>query len=173
MMRRWLCLGGLFPALATQAAGLDEQAMLAAHNRWRDSVHVAPLAYSAELASSAQHWAQHLQQQKHCRMQHSQPQGRYGENLFWGSAVQWSDGRLEVQNIPPQEVVDSWAGERADYDYRINRCTPSKMCGHYTQVVWKSSTSVGCAMAVCADSREQIWVCQYQPAGNWVGEKPY
>ena len=47
------------------------------------------------------------------------------------------------------------------------------MCGHYTQMVWQTSTKVGCAMAVCEDSQEQVWVCQYQPAGNWVGKKPY
>jgi len=47
------------------------------------------------------------------------------------------------------------------------------MCGHYTQVVWRSTTTVGCAMAVCKDSQEQIWVCQYQKPGNWVGQKPY
>jgi hypothetical protein len=29
------------------------------------------------------------------------------------------------------------------------------------------------AIAVCEDTREQVWVCQYQPPGNWVGHKPY
>ncbi|MDO9190699.1 MAG: CAP domain-containing protein [Sulfurimicrobium sp.] len=46
------------------------------------------------------------------------------------------------------------------------------MCGHYTQLVWKKTTAVGCGMAVCG-SRDQIWVCQYSPAGNWAGQKPY
>ena len=32
---------------------------------------------------------------------------------------------------------------------------------------------IGCGMAVCDDTKQQIWVCQYEPAGNWVGERPY
>jgi pathogenesis-related protein 1 len=106
-------------------------------------------------------------------MQHSKPDGQYGENLYWASAIEWSDGKRELQQVSPNKVVDSWGSERADYDYKNNSCATGKMCGHYTQVVWKTTTTVGCAIAVCEDSREQVWVCQYQPPGNWVGEKPY
>jgi pathogenesis-related protein 1 len=70
-------------------------------------------------------------------------------------------------------VVNSWGNERADYNYKNNSCREGKMCGHFTQLVWQSTTSVGCAVAECEDSHEQIWVCQYQPAGNWIGQKPY
>lgn len=160
----------VFPVLA---ADVDAAAMLAAHNRWRTEAGVADLSYSPDLAASAQVWADALQQSNHCQMRHSSPDGRYGENLFWGSAQQWSDGRRALQPVSPEQVVASWASEKRDYDYADNRCAPGKMCGHYTQVVWNASTAVGCAMAVCQDSLEQVWVCQYQPAGNWVGQKPY
>ena len=106
-------------------------------------------------------------------MQHSKPNGRYGENLYWAGAIKWSDGKRELQRISPKKVVDDWSSERANYDYKNNSCPTGKMCGHYTQVVWKSTTRVGCGVAVCDDSREQVWVCQYQPPGNWVGRKPY
>ena len=105
-------------------------------------------------------------------MLHSSPDGKYGENLFWGSAVKWTDGRIEEQLISSKQVVDDWGSEKIDYDYTSNDCTTGKMCGHYTQVIWGDSTKVGCGMAMCDASKEQVWVCRYQPAGNWIGKKP-
>ncbi len=155
------------------AGGVNSKAIVAEHNKWRAKVGAGRLSYSPQLAASAQAWADNLKKTNHCRMRHSAPDGRYGENLFWAGALSWSDGRRELQRVPPELPVDSWAGERADYNYSRNSCAPGKMCGHYTQVVWKSSTTVGCGYAVCEDSKEQIWVCQYQPAGNVVGSRPY
>ncbi len=172
-MRRLLLACCLAPVLSAQAIDFDTKQMVAAHNRWRNTVSVPPLNWSVELAASAQEWANHLKDDSQCRMRHSKPDGKYGENLYWGSALEWSDGRREVQKVNPRKVVDDWASERADYDYRSNSCAPGKMCGHYTQVIWKTTTSVGCAVALCEDTREQIWVCRYQPPGNWVGKKPY
>ncbi len=172
-MKRLLFTCCLIPALSAQALDFDEHEMVAAHNRWRKTVGVPPLAYSAALAASSQEWANQLKQENRCRMQHSKPDGKYGENLYWGSALEWSDGRREVQKVSPKKVVDDWASERADYDYKDNSCANGKVCGHYTQVIWKTTTTVGCAVAVCEDTREQVWVCRYQPPGNWVGKKPY
>jgi len=170
-----ICLGLVFWLLTGLAAAqaIDRAAMLAAHNRWRAQVGVGELTYSPSLEVSAQAWADQLKQTNQCRMQHSKTEGRYGENLYWSSALRWSDGRREQAQVPPAKVVDSWGSEKRDYSYEKNSCKPGKVCGHYTQVVWKTSTEVGCAMAVCADSQDQVWVCQYQPAGNWVGRKPY
>jgi pathogenesis-related protein 1 len=172
-MKRLLLILCLLPALSAQALDIDEHEMVAAHNRWRAKVGVAPITYSSELAVSAQKWANNLKQNNECRMKHSDPQGKYGENLYWASALEWSNGKRELQKVTTAKVVDDWAGERADYNYKDNSCAKGKMCGHYTQVVWRSTTTVGCAIAVCSDTLEQIWVCQYQPPGNWVGEKPY
>ena len=160
-------------ATCAQAGGVDSAAIVAAHNKWRAQVGVGKLSYSPALAASSQAWADNLKQSNQCRMRHSSPDGKYGENLYWASAVVWSDGRRELQKVPSAKPVDSWGSEIHDYDYASNSCKPGKMCGHYTQMVWKTSTRVGCAIAVCEDSREQVWVCQYQPAGNVVGSKPY
>jgi pathogenesis-related protein 1 len=160
-----------FPAYA---GDFDPEAFITAHNNWRAKVGVKEkLGYSPTLAESAQAWADNLKQTNHCQMRHSKPEGKYGENIFWGSALNWSDGRKELQRVSPEKVVDSWGSEKADYDYANNSCAPGKMCGHYTQVVWRTTETVGCAMAVCEDTKQQVWVCQYQPAGNWVGKKPY
>lgn len=106
-------------------------------------------------------------------MHHSEPDNKYGENLFRGSALEWSDGRKEIQKLSSKQVVKDWGSEKADYDYASNTCEDGKLCGHYTQIVWRATTKVGCGVAVCEDTQEQVWVYQYQPAGNWVGKKPY
>lgn len=156
------------------AAGFDTEAFVVTHNKWRAEVGVSEkLSYSPELEISAQTWADNLKKTNRCKMRHSKGEGRYGENIFWASALEWSDGRKELQQVSPKYVVDSWGSEKVDYDYTSNSCKPGKMCGHYTQVVWRTTTAVGCAVAVCEDSQQQVWVCQYQPAGNWVGNKPY
>ena len=74
-------------------------------------------------------------------------------------------------------VVAMWASEAKSYDYATNGC--SGVCGHYTQVVWRSTTSVGCAIQRCATGSPfggSTWffaVCNYVPPGNFVGERPY
>ncbi|MDX8385711.1 MAG: CAP domain-containing protein [Gallionella sp.] len=156
------------------AVDFDIAEVVSTHNKWRTDVGVEEqLSYSAALAKSAQAWADNLKKTNHCQMRHSKPDGKYGENLYWGSALQWSDGRKELQKVTPQQVVDAWGSEKTDYDYATNDCKEGKMCGHYTQVVWRITKEVGCAMSVCEDSQQQVWVCHYQPPGNWVGEKPY
>ena len=160
-------------ATYANAGEIDREAIVAAHNKWRAQVGVGELSYSPELEVSAQAWADNLKKTDHCQMRHSKPYGRYGENLYWASALVWSDGRRELQKVPSDKPVDSWGSEISDYNYAKNSCKSGKMCGHYTQMVWRTSTKVGCAFAVCEDSQEQVWVCQYQPAGNWVGSKPY
>jgi pathogenesis-related protein 1 len=164
----------LCAALPVHAAAIDSAAMLSAHNKWRADAGISEkLSYSPALAATAQVWADHLRNSNQCKMRHSVPGGKYGENLYWASALAWSDGRRELQKVSPEKVVDSWGSEKTDYDYAGNRCSIGKMCGHYTQMVWRTTTAVGCAMAVCEDSHEQVWACQYQPAGNWIGRKPY
>ncbi len=172
MMKRLLTALCLAPVLSAQALDFDVNELVTAHNRWRAAVGAPPLAYSTKLAASAQAWANTLKKNNHCDMQHSAAKD-YGENLYWGSALEWSDGKREVQQVSPKTVVDDWASEREDYDYATNSCAKGKACGHYTQVVWRTTTTVGCAIAVCEDTSEQVWVCHYQPPGNWIGKKPY
>ncbi len=134
----------------------------AAHNRVREGVGVGPLEWSPELARYAQRWADKLQQ-RGCGLEHRPGAGpdaqRHGENLFSGTGFAPT----------PAEVVESWAAEVADYNVKANRC--KGICGHYTQIVWRSSQRLGCAMAACGDT--EVWVCNYDPPGNYVGKRPY
>ena len=99
-------------------------------------------------------------------------QDQYGEKLKWAGARRSRSGRRFLQQVTPTEVVDEWADERQWYDYDTDRCQTGQECSHYTQVVWAKTREVGCRQAVCTD-KSQVWVCNYSPPGNIVGEKPY
>lgn len=158
--------------------------LLDSHNQARNQVGVTQnLVWSPELAVYAQAWAFYLASHG-CEMQHRQTLGQdkrlAGENIFWGSVLTktYKNGtvieRIESkpQQIPPATVVESWVSEKQDYDATTNRCAAGKPCGHYTQVVWNSTRTVGCAAALCPDDG-QIWVCSYEPPGNYRGKRPY
>ncbi len=81
-----------------------------------------------------------------------------GENIFFSSSSTPMD---------PSSVVAVWASEGQNYDIGTNTCATNLDCGHYTQLVWRNTASVGCGMrADCSGAWAQIWVCDYAPAGN-------
>ena len=133
--------------------------MLAAHNAARREAGVPALQWSDSLTTSAQRWADTLRANG-CNMRHSGARN-LGENLAWAGG----------QTLSPSQVVGMWVGERRTYDAARNTCAPGAVCGHYTQVVWRSTTQIGCAKAQCG--RSEVWVCQYTPPGNYVGQRPF
>lgn len=135
----------------------EKKILLEKHNEWRAKVNVPPLEWSDELARSAEKWAKNLN--RGCRFEHSKSGN--GENLWKGT----------TGAFPVSKVVDSWGEEVKDYNYEDNSCDPGKVCGHYTQVVWEDTKRVGCAKMECDGFT--TWVCQYDPPGNWIGQKPY
>lgn len=66
-------------------------------------------------------------------------------------------------------MVRDWIAEMPAYDHNTNRC--NGVCGHYTQVVWRTTRAVGCGVGF--DGDRQIWVCEYAPPGNIAGARPY
>jgi uncharacterized protein YkwD len=134
----------------------------AAHNRVRAALDLPPLEWSPELARFAQTWADKLRRGG-CDLRHRPRAGadaqRYGENIYSATG----------QTPDSAAVVDAWAAEARGYDARTNRCRG--VCGHYTQVVWRSSRRLGCGTASCGDT--EVWVCNYDPPGNFLGERPY
>lgn len=133
--------------------------ILAAHNRARRAVGVPDLAWSQELSRTAQGWAEKLRAMQ-CEMRHSRATG-LGENLTWASG----------QHLRPEAVVGIWLQEARSYNPTTGRCAAGGICGHYTQVVWRSTRFVGCGMVSCGNS--EVWVCNYAPPGNFSGERPY
>lgn len=67
-------------------------------------------------------------------------------------------------------MIQAWADEVVDYNYKKNTCAKDKLCGHYTQIVWRDTREVGCAKKNYTDGRWKgvIWVCRYSPPGNYV-----
>lgn len=139
--------------------------MVAAHNRWRAEVGVPNLKWSDKLATVAQGYADKLAAGG-CKLPMQHSGSRYGENLYWHRAS---------TAVLPSRPVDAWTENEKDwYDPATGQCSAPAggFCGHYTQVVWKDTKEVGCGMAFCPGSG-QVWVCNYSPAGNIVGRKPY
>ncbi|MBC8111811.1 MAG: hypothetical protein H7Y04_12185 [Verrucomicrobia bacterium] len=134
--------------------------MVARHNYWRSQLKVGGLVWSDKLAAVAQDWANTLA--KKSRTLEHRPNNKYGENIYWSSGM----------NSTPNNVVDSWADERKDFDFVTQTCRGGWYpCGHYTQVIWENTTEVGCAVA--KRGSEEYWVCNYNPPGNYTGQKPY
>jgi len=130
--------------------------MLAAHNAVRTRVRIAPLEWSDRLAAHARDWAVTLSARR--QFAH-RPNSAFGENLF----------TITGASASPAEVVQAWVSESRDYDYKSNGC--HGVCGHYTQIVWAGTRQVGCAVA--RGGGREVWVCDYDPPGNWVGQRPY
>jgi pathogenesis-related protein 1 len=130
--------------------------MLAAHNAVRATQSIRPLTWSDALAARAQDWANTLLARGEF-IHH--PKSPYGENLF----------EIDGATASPEQVVEAWVAESRDYDYPTNKCR--KVCGHYTQIMWAASTKVGCGVA--RNSRREVWVCNYDPPGNYIGKRPY
>lgn len=151
---------------------LEQTEMVKAHNQYRSETGVSvDVIWSEKLAEMAQAHANKLTSEHACELVHSHA-GGVGENLYWASALIYSTGETEVQPVFPTQVASAWGRERANYHYPSNSCAIGKVCGHYTQMVWANTSEIGCARAVCQDN-SQVWVCNYYPAGNYLGEKPY
>jgi hypothetical protein len=171
----WL-LGLLLAAGAVTSASAEQsrrgapvdafsQRVLMEHNRERDRAGVPRLAWSDRLAREAQAWAHRLAEDGW--LQHaSQIENRgAGENLWMGSAGYY----------PPETMIEAFLEERRHYRPGVfpdvSRTGNWEDVGHYTQVVWRDTREVGCAVARGAGN--DFLVCRYWPAGNWMGERPF
>jgi len=137
----------------------DQRAILAYHNKVRADVGVGPLRWNSNLAGFAQQWADHLATSS-CRMQHRQP-NNYGENLYIGTAGHYT----------AVDAAKGWETEKKLYHGEVITEKNYKPIGHYTQMVWRDTTTVGCGEAVC--NGMLLVVCNYNPPGNYLGRKPY
>ncbi|CAJ0957352.1 unnamed protein product, partial [Ranitomeya imitator] len=131
--------------------------------------------WDVELERSAEAWAET------CLWEHGPANllPSIGQNL----GAHW--GRFR----PPTYHVQAWYDEVRDYTFPYpQECNPycpfrcsGPVCTHYTQVVWATSSRIGCAINLCHNMNVwgQIWpkaiylVCNYSPKGNWWGHAPY
>ena len=128
-----------------------QASILNSTNVYRYEHNATALTWNASLATTAKNWA------SNCVWKHSG--GPDGENLAegFGNAT---------------AAVDAWGDERAQYNFK-KPTGFSEATGHFTQLVWKSTTSVGCAAVDCTGKNDMdgwFLVCEYWPPGNVVGE---
>ncbi|TEB35737.1 PR-1-like protein [Coprinellus micaceus] len=135
----------------------DIDTFLDAHNIVRSQHGAAPLTWSPELATKASLWADL------CMMKHSdgilmtEP---YGEHVVAAT------GDFSIRDAVGTFLQDKGA------------CPAKPVYNHWTQVVWKTTTELGCAIASCRNAienglrRETLYVCLYNPAGNVIGQAP-
>ncbi|KAI4879037.1 hypothetical protein NFI96_023430, partial [Prochilodus magdalenae] len=171
---------GIRPRRKRAISSSDMQAILDLHNKLRAQVYppasnMEYMVWDTELERTAEEWAET------CLWEHG-PAGllpQIGQNL----GVHW--GRYR----PPTSHVQAWYDEVKDYSFPYpQECNPhcpftctGPVCTHYTQLVWGTSSRIGCAINVCYDMNVwgQIWakavylVCNYSPKGNWWGHAPY
>lgn len=139
--------------------------LLAAHNRERAAMGVPALEWDAGLAADAGDWARALAETNsfaHSRANPTDPDVQ-GENLWAGTRGAWA----------PEEMVGLWISEKRDYRAgvfpAVSRSGKLERVGHYTQVIWRDTRRVGCAIA--STDSEDILVCRYSTGGNVIGQR--
>lgn len=155
------------PTATTQPASgstPDESAMwVSGHNSVRAAVGQAPVTWNATIAAGAQAYA------NQCVFQHSDQSTRtlngqmLGENLYWSSS----------STTPDNNAITSWAAEKQYYTYPQG---PSQSTtgetGHYTQMINKNVTQIGCGCSPACSDGSKICVCRYNPI-QLSGQPPY
>lgn len=169
---RIIASAGAFAALAiTAASALQAERpqnrfaaeLLDAHNDARQDFGAPPLKWSKRLASDAHQWAKVLAKEGRMRHASQQERGGAGENLWMGSAGNYS----------ATFMVEAFAEEKRHFRPgnfpNVSRTGNWRDVGHFTQVVWKGTEEVGCA--VVRNNRDDFLVCRYWPAGNIYGQE--
>ncbi|KAL9981246.1 hypothetical protein ACROYT_G009921 [Oculina patagonica] len=128
---------------------------LRAHNAKR-ALHQStpPLNWDVRLAQHAQAWADHLARTG--KFDHAQGTGE-GENLY----MSWGSGSSDAESC--SSATGSWYDEIKYYNY--NNPGFSMKTGHFTQVVWRSTTKLGCG--VKSNNGKTYVVARYYPPGNY------
>ncbi|KAJ3565550.1 hypothetical protein NP233_g7566 [Leucocoprinus birnbaumii] len=148
---------------------------IAIHNSYRAQYGASPLSWDDNLANQALDYA------RQCDWNAWKQEGA-GTNLHFATGT----------TTTIQDAVKAWMDEVSQYSCAFYHATPHRYTpltnvlnkdnhphfeestGHFTQVVWKSTTAVGCGLAVCNNedplgNRGTTWTniaCRYAPQGN-------
>jgi len=166
-----LASAGFIQAELVPLSPAQKQEFVDVHNSWRakaSGTAMKKMKWNNDLAKFAEKVA------SRCRFSHSSGDERknlagfsyVGENLY-----------ATTGTAKPSDVVNNWSNEIQDYNLATNQCRAGKECGHYTQVVWASTSDIGCAVAKCNPIQGwlagQVVFCDYGPGGNINGQRPY
>lgn len=162
-----LALAAPFTQGATGIGNNLEERLLAGHNRERAAMGIAALAWDQELARDAEAYARYLARLGYLVHYEDDPHDPdpQGENLWAGTRGYYG----------PESMVGLWIAEKQDY--RPGIFPDNSISGdlenvaHYTQLMWRSSRAVGCAVA--RGTADDFLVCRYSEGGNVIGERPF
>ena len=142
--------GDIYAAIS-QCDGIDASfasEILDAHNKYRAQHKVGDLSWDVDTYNYAKNNADNYD----CSGVLTHTHGKFGENLAAG----FKDGA---------STVAAWVDEPILYS------DASFVYNHFTQVIWKGSTKVGCAYKDCRKSNWGLYVvCEYDPYGNVIGQ---
>jgi pathogenesis-related protein 1 len=144
-------------------------------NAARSAVGENPLTWDPIAAAVAQGWA------NGCDWEHN-PNASAQYDAMGGTGGLGEDIASGAPTESVSGAVTDWVNEEQYYDHATNTCASGEVCGHYTQIVWSTTTGVGCAQTNCTTGSpfgtfsNGDWtysVCDFSPPGNYVGEAPY
>ena len=151
-----------WPAPADRGDPILRSSALRLHNQARQQFGVAPVAWSDVLAAEAMGHAQYMARTG--IYGHDQTPGRrkkMGENLWRGQRGVFSF------DVMVQVLVDEARLFRPG-PFPNNSANGNWVAvAHYTQIVWPTTTEIGCALASSATT--DYFVCRYAPTGNKDG----
>ncbi|VFQ59106.1 unnamed protein product [Cuscuta campestris] len=143
-------------ASPSSLADADAKAFVDLHNRARAEVGVGPVRWNASIAWYAKAYA--ARRAADCALEHSD--GPYGECISQGG------GEMSVA-----DAVREWTDEKRFYNYERNECEGGEECRHYTSVVCRLTTDIGCARIKCRNGAGWFATCNYWP--SYDGQRPY
>ncbi len=151
-----------WPAPADRGEMLLRATVLGAHNRARAEFGVPAMAWSDQLAAEAMGHATYMARTG--IYGHDQTPGRrkkQGENLWRGQRGLFSYDIMVGVMVDERRLFrpGAFPNNAAVGDWHA--------VAHYTQIVWPTTTEVGCAVASSATT--DYFVCRYAPTGNKDG----
>ncbi len=140
--------------------------ILAAQNRERAALGLGQLRWSDDLAAGAKKWSDTLSRTGQFAHSPNEPgEELLGENIWGGDPGAFS----------PEAMVALWVKEKRAFKFGVFPRTSTtghvEDVSHYTQLIWRSTTEVGCALSEGA--AEEILVCRYRHPGNIMGQYVY
>lgn len=140
-----------------------QSAIVRMHDVERAQVGVGPIEWDEGLARDAAEWAAHLADENDLVhwIEENDGDNEQGENLWMGTRGGYSLAQM----------VGGWSEEKVPLRRMASWEDDYETVGHYTQMVWRDTRKVGCA--VSSNRENEILVCRYWPAGNVMGEQPY
>ena len=137
--------------------------MLKTHNDERVRLNLPKLKWNVHLEKEARDWAYELSRKGSLVHADRPTRNGTGENLWMGTAGNW----------PVETMVGMFIEERRHYRPgafpNVSRTGNWKDVGHYTQVIWRDTQEVGCALVT--ERGNDVLVCRYWPAGNVWGSE--